>query len=170
MNATQPFILTLTLKDTVANTLNELRKEHFPKERNYLDAHVTLFHALPSNQEATLRRDLEDICVQTPPFSVVFPELKHWDKGVFAPLESPELLKVRKKLAERWHDDLTPQDRQGYRPHVTIQNKVPKDEARVLYDALSPEWQPLTGDALGLSLWRYAGGPWTFAASFEFSG
>lgn len=134
-----------------------------------MSAHVTLFHALPSEQAFTLRRDLVELCAETPPFEVVLPELKHWGKGVFAPLESPDLLRLRERLAERWRSLLTPQDRQSFRPHVTVQNKVPKDEARGLYDALSPDWQTLTGNALGLSLWRYAGGPWTFAESFDFS-
>ncbi len=101
MDALQPFILTLNLEDALAKTLDAPRKEHFPKERNYLSAHVTLFHALPSEQEPALRRDLADLCAETPPFEVVLPELKHWGKGVFAPLESPDLLRLRERLAER---------------------------------------------------------------------
>ena len=165
----QPFILTLTLDKALAHTLNQLREAHFPKERNFLAAHVTLFHALPSSQETTLRRDLEEVCAETLKFSVVLPELKHWGKGVFAVLEAPPLLTLRTALAGRWQNDLTPQDRQGYRPHVTLQNKVSKAEALGLYHALSPMWQPLSGTALGLTLWRYAGGPWEFAGSFEFA-
>ena len=42
----QPFILTLTLDKALAHTLNQLREAHFPKERNHLDAHVTLFQRL----------------------------------------------------------------------------------------------------------------------------
>ena len=165
----QPFILTLSLDETLANTLNQLREAHFPKERNFLAAHVTLFHALPSEREADLRRDLGEICTETPTFEVRSPELKHWGKGVFAVLEAPPLLTLRKELARGWQGFLTPQDRQGYRPHVTLQNKVPKDEARALFETLSPTWHPLTGQALGLTLWRYAGGPWAFAAAFEFA-
>ena len=165
----QPFILTLTLDETLARTLNQLREAHFPKERNFLAAHVTLFHALPNEREAGLRRDLANICAVTPTFRVVLPELKHWGKGVFAPLEAPPLLTLRAALAGRWQNDLTPQDRQSYRPHVTLQNKVPKDEARALFETLSPTWHPLTGTALGLTLWRYAGGPWRFTGSFEFA-
>ena len=86
----QPFILTLTLDETLAQTLNQLREAHFPKERNFLAAHLTLFHALPSERKADLRRDLATICAETPTFRVVLPELKHWGKGVFAaPRGSP---------------------------------------------------------------------------------
>ena len=165
----QPFILTLTLNETLAHTLNQLREAHFPKERNFLAAHVTLFHALPSAHEADLRRDLATVCSETPVFEVVLPELEHWGKGVFAALEAPPLLTLRAALAGRWQRYLTPQDRQGYRPHVTVQNKVPKTEALELYDRLSPIWHPLTGQALGLTLWRYAGGPWDFVGAFEFT-
>ena len=165
----QPFILTLTLDDALAQTLNQLRKAHFPKERNFLAAHVTLFYALPSEREADLRRDLGEICTETPTFEVRLPELEHWGKGVFAVLEAPPLPTLRAALAGRWHSYLTPQDRQGYRPHVTIQNKVSKAEALGLYNTLSPTWHPLTGTALGLTLWRYAGGPWEFADAFKFA-
>lgn len=165
----QPFILTLALDDYLSRTLNALREKHFPKKRNFLDAHVTLFHALPGDREAALRHDLSAVCSKTPAFGVTLPRLHHWAKGVFAELESPALLGVRAQLADRWGGLLTRQDRQGYQPHVTIQNKVAKDEARALYETLTPEWQPLTGDALGLELWRYAGGPWVFAGSFGFN-
>ena len=165
----QPFILTLTLDDALAQTLNRLREAHFPKGRNFLAAHVTLFHALPSDQESRLRRDLNESCTQTPKFSITLPELKSWGKGVFVRLEAPPLLALRKDLVQRWQELLTPQDRQGYRPHVTIQNKVPKDEAKALFETLSSTWQPLTGTALGLNLWRYAGGPWELTDTFTFT-
>lgn len=166
----RPFILTLALDAELAQTLNALRTRHFPPERNFLAAHVTLFHALPGEREAALRGDLMEVCAATPPFGVTLPRLHHWGKGVFAELESSDLLRVRESLKTRWSDALTRQDRQGYRPHVTLQNKVPKDEAAALYAKLSATWRPLRGDALGLELWRYAGGPWEYADRFDFAG
>jgi hypothetical protein len=63
---------------------------------------------------------------------------------------------------------LSPQDRQGYRPHVTIQNKVMPDEARQLYDRLEGEWKPFMGYGEGLMLWYYQGGPWKLVSEFPF--
>ncbi len=164
----QPFILTLRLDEHLAETLNALRSRHFPPERNFIPAHVTLFHALPSEREAALRADLDDVCPTTPTFDLALPRLRSWGKGVFIEVQSPELLTLRQHLASRWESWLTPQDRQGYRPHVTVQNKVPKAEAQALYTSLAPSWRQLDGQAKGLNLWRYAGGPWIFADSFGF--
>lgn len=61
----QPLILTLWLDDDAARHFNELRQRYFPRERNYLDAHLTLFHALPAVAEARIRADLDEICAHT---------------------------------------------------------------------------------------------------------
>ncbi len=166
--ADQPYILTLALDEALSRELNTLRQRHFPPERNFLDAHVTLFHNLPAEHDKAIRADLNRICSERQPFRVVLPELKHWGKGVFVILESPELLTVQAALAERWRGWLTSQDRQGYRPHITIQNKVPHEEARLLHGKLSATWQPLEGKALGLHLWHYEGGPWSPVERFVF--
>ena len=42
-----PLILTAQLPDDMHARYTALRDAHFPPERNYLEAHVTLFHALP---------------------------------------------------------------------------------------------------------------------------
>ena len=45
--ATAPLIVTATLPPSEFAWADALRRAHFPPERNYLQAHVTLFHALP---------------------------------------------------------------------------------------------------------------------------
>ena len=167
-HAPRPLILTLILEPALADPLNALRRKHFPPERNFLDAHVTLFHALPGEHEKTIRRELEAFCTATPAFEVRVPRVRQWGKGVFAELSSPDLLGFRAELAARWDDLLTPQDRRPFKPHVTVQNKVPEAEAQALYRALGPTWTPLSGRATGAALWTYAGGPWEAAASFRF--
>lgn len=168
MASARPFILTLKLEPRLSAVLDALRQAHFPPERNFLAAHVTLFHALPSDREAPLRRDLSDVVAATLEFGVALPRLGHWGNGVFVRLESPDLLALRERLKSRWAAELTRQDRQSYRPHATVQNKVAKAEALALFERLDATWQPLNGDALGLNLWRYAGGPWVFVETFDF--
>lgn len=63
---------------------------------------------------------------------------------------------------------LTPQDRQKFQPHVTIQNKVTPEAARELLERLSDTWEPVTAQGRGLQLWRYRGGPWEGAGTFLF--
>ncbi len=169
MEPEQPFILTLRLEPRLQGVLDALRGAYFPPERNFLDAHVTLFHALPSAHEETLRRDLSEVAAATPGFGVTLPGVGHWGRGVFVRLESPGLLTVRQHLKARWEPWLTRQDRQGYRPHVTVQNKVAKDTALATFEHLNATWQPLTGAARGLKLWRYTGGPWVFVVAFDFA-
>lgn len=170
MKAVPPFILTLRLEADLFGPLDALRRAHFPPERNHVPAHVTLFHALPGDHEVRLKRDLEAVCTACSGFELHLPRVRRWGKGVFAPVESSGLLALRAALAVQWDDLLTPQDRRPYRPHVTLQNKVSEATARALYETLAPAWVPLKGQATGLELWRYLGGPWGFVASFEFGG
>ena len=55
MNA---LIVTLELNPALHAELTRCRTRLFPPERNYLDAHVTLFHALPGDQIETIVADL----------------------------------------------------------------------------------------------------------------
>lgn len=163
-----PLILTLKLDQTSFNVFNQLRQQHFPRERNFLPAHITLFHALPGDRETVIQQYLQTLCSQTSTLPLTFPTLRMLGKGVAVEVECPELAQLRQHLATRWNEWLSRQDRQGYRSHITIQNKVTSDEARQLYDQLMPHWQPMSGRGEGLLLWYYQGGPWKLAGEFAF--
>jgi 2'-5' RNA ligase len=155
-----PLILTLKLDANAFARLDALRQAHFPPERNFLSAHITLFHALPGVQEVAIRQTLQTISAATPVISLAFPTVRSLGRGVAITVESPALLDLRRQLATTWHDWLGAQDRQRYQPHVTIQNKVTGVVARQLYEKLVASWQPFSGQGEGLLLWRYRGGPW----------
>lgn len=163
-----PLILTLKLDASAFARLDALRQAHFPPERNFLSAHITLFHALPGDQEEAIRQTLQRICTATPLIPLAFPTVRSLGRGVAVVVESPPLLDLRRRLATTWHDWLGAQDRQRYQPHVTIQNKVTGVVARQLYEQLAASWQPFSGQGEGLSLWRYQGGPWESVAEFPF--
>jgi hypothetical protein len=164
-----PLILSLRLDDASFETLNGLREQHFPRERNHLDAHVTLFHALPGEQEARIRRDLKEFCSCTSRLPLSFSRPRFLVRGVAIDIECPELIRLRAHLAKEWRDWLGPQDAQGWKhPHVTVQNKVAPETARALFEQLSASWKALDGQGEGLSLWRYLGGPWKAAEGFGF--
>ena len=55
---------------------------------------------------------------------------------------------------------LTPQDQAGWRPHVTVQNKVRPDVARALLRTLEGDFTPRRLALAGLAAWWYRGGPW----------
>lgn len=163
-----PLILTLKLDSIAFDVLDELRKQHFPSEKNFIPAHITLFHALPGAQETAIQQTLQSFCEMRSAIHLRFPKLRFLGKGVAIEVDCPELVQLRERLANTWNAWLSTQDRQGYRPHITIQNKVTPDQARQLYDQLTNIWKPLDGYGEGLLLWYYKGGPWELAGEFAF--
>lgn len=166
----QPLILTLWLDADSARQFDELRQRYFPRERNYLDAHLTLFHALPAASEARIRADLDEACARTSKLDLNYPGLRFLGKGSAIEVESSELVQLRRELSGKWCDLLGAQDSRVIKPHITIQNKVAPDKARALFDKLSREWKPFHGCGVGLLLWRYQGGPWEAAGQWKFEG
>jgi 2'-5' RNA ligase len=163
-----PLILTLKLDQKTFSYFDQLRQQHFPPERNFLPAHITLFHALPGDQESSIQQTLQQFCSQTSVLSLAFPKLRFLGKGVAVKVDCPELVQLRQQLAKNWNGWLSRQDQQGYRPHITIQNKTTAETARQLYDQLVNEWQPFEGSGEGLLLWYYKGGPWELVDEFAF--
>jgi len=88
--------------------------------------------------------------------------------GVAYALDSDALARFRARLAQEFAAHLTAQDRQGWRPHVTVQNKVSPDTARALHADLSAGFAPFRFTAPGTLLWRYRGGPWDAVARLPF--
>ncbi|UFN47044.1 2'-5' RNA ligase family protein [Roseomonas sp. OT10] len=165
-----PLIVSLRLDPASFARLDALRRAHFPAERNHLSAHLTLFHALPGAAEAEVAANLATLAAATPPMPLDFPGLRSLGRGVAVTVDSLPLVKLRGLLAGAWHGWLGPQDRQGWRPHVTVQNKVAPAAARTLLAALEQGFAPWSGRGEGLLLWRYRGGPWAAAGEFPFLG
>lgn len=165
-----PLILSLGLDAASFRRLNALRQAHFPPERNYLDAHLTLFHALPGAMEVEVAANLATLAAGSPPPPLRFAGLRSLGRGVAFEVDSPELVKLRGLLATAFHPVLGAQDRNGFRPHVTVQNKVDPAAARALLAELRDGFVPWDGQGDSLRLWRYRGGPWEAAGVFPFAG
>ena len=162
-----PLILTLKLDGETFARLDGLRQEHFPARLNHLSAHLTLFHHLPGEERLAVETDLYAV-LPTAPLELKATGLRLLGRGVAFEFTCPELVALRAALARRWAGWLTPQDRQGLKPHVTIQNKVTPEEARALRDLLAATFTPFTARGEGLLLWSYLGGPWKAEAEFPF--
>lgn len=163
-----PLILTLVLDAGSQSRFDDLRTAHFPPARNHLAAHVTLFHALPGGLAAGITEHLATVSAARPCFDVEVVGLRSLDGGVAFDLASPPLTELRAGLARRWSAVLTRQDASGLRPHVTVQNKVPRATAAALLDGLRRGFRPWSATAEGLSLWWYRGGPWEHERTFHF--
>jgi 2'-5' RNA ligase len=153
-----PLIVTADLDPGAMTFLDELRRAHFPPERNHLSAHLTLFHHLPGAELERVRRDLEEVADR--PLEATLDRVLELGRGVAFGVRSPGLVALRAELAGRWADWLTPQDRGWGRPHVTVQNKVAPEVAAALHAELRAAHAPRPTRVEALRLWRYLGGPW----------
>ena len=158
------------MDDILFAAADGLRRAHFPPHRNVLAAHVTLFHHLPGEQHEAVVEQLRQTCGATPPLPMKLPSVRFMGRGVGLNVGCDQLLRVRAELARAFKPWLTPQDRAGYQPHITVQNKVDPPTARRLYEDLRQSWTPLAGEAVGLHLWWYRDGPWEAAGTFAFRG
>ncbi|MEQ3552145.1 2'-5' RNA ligase family protein [Pseudonocardia nematodicida] len=165
----RPLILTGTLDEPTQSWLDGLRARHFPAERNYLSAHLTLFHALPGADADAVTGDVR-AAVDRAPMSATVTGPRLLGRGVAFVVDCPELLELRRELAARWSARLTRQDAGKSDLHVTVQNKVSPDAARALHDDLAAGFEPSGTTVTGLALWRYAGGPWDPGPVAPFSG
>jgi 2'-5' RNA ligase len=160
VGAVEPLIVTLQMDERSQERFDDLRELHFPPERNYLRAHLTLFHKLPGEREDEISADLREICLGREPLTMTATNILFLGRGVAYELSSPELVALRRELATGWEPWLGAQDRQGFKPHVTVQNKVAPETAQTLHGRLLATFSPFDVGGVGLSFWRYLGGPW----------
>ena len=149
---------------------DRLRERHFPPGRNYLAAHLTLFHALPGAQAKRIHSDMAELVREQTAMMGLAAGLRFLGRGVAFLVECPQLMTLRAALARSWHEFLTPQDRQTWHPHITVQNKVEPEKARSLLDELQREFEPKPMVFEGLDLWYYDGGPWSLAQAYAWGG
>ncbi|MEO1168517.1 MAG: 2'-5' RNA ligase family protein [Pseudomonadota bacterium] len=164
-----PIIVSALFGDADFAFLNGLRREHFPPERNVIDAHLTLFHHMPPSMAGELKHRLNAETRGVPPPKARLSGLMSLGRGVAFRIDSPELEDIRENLADAFSGMLMPQDEQRWRPHVTIQNKVEPAEARRLLTALSEDFAPRPIQISGIACWYYRGGPWELLSRHMFA-
>ncbi|MDP9163303.1 MAG: 2'-5' RNA ligase family protein [Pseudomonadota bacterium] len=164
---TQPLIVTADFTPAELAFLDGERRAHFPPDRNILPAHLTLFHALPPSVESELRRRLAEAADREPPRAVLA-GLRSLGSGVAYAVISDELDDLRADLAGAFKGCLTAQDAQGWRAHVTIQNKVSAGTAQALLADKQRDFRPRPLGLAGLALHRYLGGPWALVQRWRF--
>lgn len=163
-----PLILTVQFDEKSDALFQELRRKHFPPEINFVGAHLTLFHQLPGEHEDEIIRGVASLAITMSPFKVKVAGPMKLGRGVALRLESGRLDELRQSLADRFEAWLTGQDRQKFRPHVTIQNKVAPHVSAALYDHLSATLPSFEATIEGMQLWRYNDGRWTPIAAIPF--
>ncbi len=166
-----PLVVTLRMESAAAARFTALRQAHFPAHRNWLDAHITLFHALPGERLQQVLEDVTRRAAVTSPFILHVDRVLFLGGGVAYAIASADAEQLRRTLAEGWEALLSRQDRAWHGPlHITVQNKVPSTVARALHDERVRDFAPERILATGLDVWHYEGGPWRLAASVPFNG
>lgn len=171
-----PLILCLKLDKATQTFLTDLRTKHFPSNRNYLAAHVTLFHAIPAHRYSELDSHLHLLSASEKGWEVFVGEPKKMGtKGVMVTVRDRphgSIERIHTDL-QRWlqrgvreeKDRLTDQDaRRPGKAHVTILNKA-EDEQQVerclqevaeTFEGLKQpgdKYGQQKGRAIGLEMW-----------------
>lgn len=165
---TAPLVVTATLPPDMQARFDRLRRAHFPAERNWIAAHVTLFHSLPPQVEAEARDLLSRMASATPPINAQVRQVMDLGTGTAFLIESPAMSALRDAIVQHFHGMLTLQDSHRPRLHVTVQNKVSQGEARALQKLLTSNFEPSRFAFAGLALHRYLGGPWEAIGRWPF--
>lgn len=166
---TEPLIVTATFGSDDHAWLEGLRRKHFPVERNQVPVHLTLFHQLLPSINSELRARLADTAKGSAPTAAIT-GVMDLGKGTAFRVASEALEDIRAELAAAFRGLLTPQDQAGWRPHITVQNKVARAEAIALQQELQSGDFPRPLTINGLTSWRYLGGPWEKVRAYPFRG
>jgi len=166
----RPLILTALLEPSAQARFEAWRRAHYPAELNRVPAHLSLFHHLPGREIEAIKRRLKALCGEIPPPEIAVTGFTLLEKGVAVRLRAPLLEDFRAELAAGWGTLLIPQDRAGFQPHVTVQNKVASADAKATLAVLTAGFIPFVTRAVGVAIWRYLDGPWEALGSVAFRG
>jgi 2'-5' RNA ligase len=164
-----PLIVTATFGDGDNGWLQEMRRAHYPPERNRVPAHLTLFRQLPPSAQSEIARRLAAHAAAPPPAAEIA-GIMDLGEGTALRVASVALEEIRHDLAVALQGLLTAQDQGSWTPHVTLQNKVETREARRLQQQLAVTFQRRPLSLKGLALWRYLGGAWEPVKLWSFRG
>lgn len=167
---TAPIIITADMGKADQAWANGLRRAHYPTERNYIDAHITLFHHLPPSHLPEIKSRLAALVKDYPVPAAYLSDVVLLGKAVAFYIDSPELLAMRAALADSFCGLLIPQDQATPKLHITIQNKVAQPVAKALHTQLLDSFRPRSLALSALSAHYYRDGPWEPIGRWAFRG
>lgn len=170
------YVLTILTDTKHHQTMTKTREKYFPKRLNRLEAHLTLFHALPGTRlEEAIKPTLSEVASSTAPFGLLAAKPFRLTKGIAIGLPKTrggdDARQVHGQLKEAWKEFLSRQDAGGFAAHYTIMNKVDDEElVAEAFEEVEDQWRGCQGTAEGLSLFRYDKGNWVHIEDYRFSG
>ena len=168
------YVLTLLTDEAHYDTMTALRRQWFPQRLLKVDAHVTLFHALPGSDELPrIKEAIAEVATQVSRFSIAVTrdDVFKMGKGVGVNLchGQQEAAQIRARLRSKWMPLLSEQDRRPkWRGHYTVMNK--EDDKERVEECLEKfkDFGGSNGQVIGLRLWRYDRGWWRDPEDFHF--
>lgn len=164
----QPLIISARLEEPTQQALTDLRYRFFPSNRYVLPAHLTLFHAIPYTLLKDVAQLLREATQQRAP-QVQLSGLRFLGRGFAVAVDAPVLVRFHAQVRSALADELTPQDSRPLKPHITLQNKVDPEQARLDMAAAHQAFEPSACSVVSLCLWQYQGGPWSLLEAYPFS-
>lgn len=142
-NQQPSYVLVLLTDPEHQRFMNSLRNTYFPAAINKIEAHLTLFHALPGSKlETDIIPAIEDVVQHTAPYRVKATRPFHLSKGVgLAVADDIDFPKngdksrnttneLHAKLRDGWKTFLSKQDSGKLALHYTAMNKVNDQNTR----------------------------------------
>jgi len=164
-----PLIVTADFAEVDHAWLEGLRRAHYPADLNRVPVHLTMFQGLPPSAIDDVKHQLSLHSAGPPPRASIA-GLMNLTGGVAYRVVSDDLEAIRDAIADHFHGMLCAPDASGWRPHITIQNKVSAKQANALIAELERGSFPRPLGIAGMSVHRYRGGPWETIGSYSFRG
>ncbi|KAM0426500.1 hypothetical protein ACHAPT_008191 [Fusarium lateritium] len=168
------YVLTLWTDDAHHEAITTLRRQWFPTRLLKVDAHITLFHALPGSKLYQLKQDIAAIAECNTKFDITAKREGVYEMGKGVGIRVSEgqrkAARLQAELRDKWKPFLSRQDQQErWKGHYTIMNKE-DDKARVLecLRELRNGYEDNRGTVNGFNLWRYDRGWWREVEAFPF--
>jgi hypothetical protein len=110
------YILTAEMDNDSFTWLDGLRRRHVPTERNFIPAHLTLFHRLSAAQVVEWRLS----ATPDAPIAICFDQVVFLGFGVALRVKSNGLRLLREAIQTKVGGEFSRQDSQLWKPHVTV--------------------------------------------------
>ncbi|ORY68986.1 uncharacterized protein BCR38DRAFT_482464 [Pseudomassariella vexata] len=164
------YVLTLKTDPELQTAMSALRTKYFPPKLLKVNAHVSLFHALPGSMLPKMKSDISSLASRTTLFHIKAGKPFRMARGVGISVDGLEpAAHIHKDLQELWRETLSIQDRGKFRGHYTIMNKVTEaEEVDACLAEVKNNFHGCSGTVTGLSLWKYDRGWWVSKEDFGF--
>lgn len=166
MSMATSLIVTVKMQAIDAAFFNALRTKYYPAYCNFVDAHITLFHKLPT--ELNLVTELLEKATKRNNLAINVTGIKNVGNSVAYTLECAELVQLHRSLQKKLTSYLTTKDRRKLKPHITIQNKVTAFKAVQTAQFLQENFIQSTIHAIGLSTFLFHKNKWIHQSDYLF--